>query len=151
MEIIEREPDSTDALVLMNELSSILEGITGDSGRNSFNSEDVRRPRSLFVIAYIQGEAVGCGAIRPIDKNTAEVKRMYAKLKRKGIGSKILDYLENEAHKMGYKKLILETRQINQKAVQFYKSKSYLRIHNYGKYIGCSEAVCFEKSLNDWH
>ncbi|MDF2854117.1 MAG: acetyltransferase [Sphingobacterium multivorum] len=149
VEIIVQDPSSTEALSLMNELSSTLEAITGNTGRHSFNEDDVRKPRALFAIAYIQGEAVGCGAIRPINENTAEIKRMYAKVKGRGIGGEILDYLENKARKMGYIKLILETRLINQNAVQFYERKSYHRILNYGKYAGHSESVCFEKNLNN--
>lgn len=148
MEIIDQDPTSKDALLLMDELSNTLEAITGNSGRHSFNNDDVCKPRSLFAIAYIQGKAVGCGAIRPIDENTAEVKRMYARVKGKGVGGKILHYLENKARKMGYAKLILETRWINQKAVQFYEGKSYQRISNYGKYVDRSESACFEKIMN---
>lgn len=65
----------------MNELSECLQSITGDS-ENSFNATDVYNDKSTFVIARNQnGEAVGCGAFRPVDKTTAEVKRMYAKEK----------------------------------------------------------------------
>ncbi|MDF2911686.1 MAG: acetyltransferase [Sporolactobacillus laevolacticus] len=149
MKILKRDSNEPDALELMNELSKVLEKITGSSGRGSFNIEDVRSPRSLFAVAYLQEEAVGCGAIRPIDETTAEVKRMYARLSGKGIGSALLDYLEIEAQKMGYTKLILETRVINRKAVLFYESKSYKRIQNYGKYANRPESVCFEKKLVD--
>ncbi|MCR8843054.1 GNAT family N-acetyltransferase [Paenibacillus sp. SC116] len=80
----------------MDLLSDTLQSITGDSGKNSFDLADVCVPRSIFVIARNQdGEPIGCGAIRPIDNNTAELKRMFAKLKSHGVGSAILNYLEN--------------------------------------------------------
>ena len=61
----------------------------GSSGRSSFNPRDICGERAVFVIARNQdGEAVGCGAIRPMDENTAEVKRMYAKEKRLSSGQK---------------------------------------------------------------
>lgn len=87
------DPNTPDAISLMNELSNVLELITGSSGKNSFNPDDIRVSRAVFVIARNQnGEAVGCGAIRPIDENIAEVKRVYAKNKDNGIGSQILFY-----------------------------------------------------------
>ncbi len=84
--IMEENPYHPDALQLFEELSQSLESITGNSGKGSFDLNDVSVPRALFVIARNQnGEAVGCGAIRPIDQNIAEVKRMYARTKGEGI------------------------------------------------------------------
>lgn len=148
MRIIETQPNTQDAISLMEKLSNSLEVITGDSGKNSFNSNDVCVPRSLFVVAYNEdGEAIGCGAIRPINEDVAEVKRMFAKTKAIGVGSEILHYLENHAQKLGYSALWLETRLINKRAVSFYEKKGYHRISNYGKYVNKSEAVCFEKNI----
>jgi len=149
MRIIERSPMDADAIILMEELSKTLISITGDSGKNSFNSDDVCISRSLFVIAYDESdEAVGCGAIRPIDENIAEVKRMFAKVKTKGVGSNILSYLEIEAKKLGYSSLYVETRIINEHAVSFYKNRGYCKISNYGKYTNNTKAICFEKKLD---
>jgi ribosomal protein S18 acetylase RimI-like enzyme len=49
---------------------------------------------------------------------------------------------------MGYSELWLETRLINHKAVRFYEKNGYVRIENYGPYIGRKEAVCFSKALH---
>ncbi|MDD3223662.1 MAG: GNAT family N-acetyltransferase [Clostridium sp.] len=148
MRIIETQPNEQDAINLMEELSKNLEFITGDSGKNSFNSKDVCVPRSLFVVAYNEnGEAIGCGAIRPVTEYVAEVKRMFAKTKSIGVGSEILQYLEKKAQKLGYSALWIETRLINKRAVAFYEKKGYHRISNYGKYVNKPEAVCFEKNI----
>jgi GNAT superfamily N-acetyltransferase len=148
MKIIEKKPNESDAILLMEELSQTLEAITGASGKNSFNSEDVCVPRSLFVIAYDEKEEpVGCGAIRPIDENVAELKRMFAKVKTKGVGTQILSYLEMQAKRLGYSTILLETRLINEDAVLFYKKNGYSKIPNYGKYAGNPKAICFGKKL----
>lgn len=148
MRIVERSPREADAINLMEELSEALRSIAGDSGKNSFNSDDVCVPRSLFVITYDESEkAIGCGAIRPINENIAEVKRMFAKVKTKGVGSEILSYLEIEAKKLGYSAIWLETRLINEQAVLFYKKRGYHKISNYGKYVNNTKAICFEKKL----
>lgn len=90
---------------------------------------------------------MGCGAIRPIDENIGEVKRMYSKFPGKRIGQTILSFLENKAKAIGYSDLVLETRVKNQEAIQFYQKQEYKVIPNYGKYTDRPEAICFGKSL----
>ncbi|WP_202866419.1 GNAT family N-acetyltransferase [Cohnella sp. AR92] len=142
------DPNSNDARALMELLSDNLQSITGDSGKNSFDVTDVTVPRSLFVVARNQqGEPIGCGAIRPIDTNIAELKRMYAKSKSNGVGTAILSYLEEQSLNFGYSQIWLETRLVNQKAVSFYENKGYMRIDNYGKYLNREECICLGKFL----
>lgn len=146
--IKEERIDTEDAAMLLDELSDTLERITGRSGRASFKLEDVTVPRSLFVVARDEsGQAVGCGAIRPFNDNTAEVKRVYARVKSSGIGRKIVSFLEKSAKNFGYKYVCIETGIVNKKAVNFYKSMGYYVIDNYGKYINNEKSICFEKKL----
>lgn len=66
-----------------------------------------------------------------------------------GVGKALLNFLEKSAKNMGYAELWLETREVNYKAVNFYKNNGYVSIENYGPYIGREEAVCFSKVLRD--
>jgi GNAT superfamily N-acetyltransferase len=148
IQVIEYDINSDAAYVLLQELSNTLHLITGNSGEASFNKKDVLEDRSIFVIATIENEPIGCGAIRRIDDYTAEVKRMYARKNKYGVGTCILNYLENKAKDYGYTTLICETRKINQGAVAFYLKNGFHIIENYGKYVGHDEAVCFEKKID---
>lgn len=149
MRIVETHPNASEATLLLNELSEELESITGNSGKSSFNENDVYVPRSLFVVAYSDNdEPIGCGAIRPISEDIAEVKRVFARVKGRNVGTEVLNYLETQAKKMGYSTLWLETRLINKRAVVFYENRGYHRIPNYGKYENRTEAICFEKNLD---
>lgn len=146
--ILPVDPYQQEAAGLMEELSRCLEAITGDSGQSSFQPEDVCGERAVFVIARdAAGKAVGCGAIRPLQEEIAEVKRMYAGEPGRGIGSRLLAYLEQQAVSFGYTALWLETRLVNHAAVAFYERQNYHRIDNYGHYAGHPESVCFEKRL----
>lgn len=146
--ITAESPFSADGISLMEELSRRLQSITGDSGKNSFDPHDVCQHKAIFVIAREEsGAAVGCGAFRPMNDTTAEVKRMYAKEQGRGIGGQILSYLELQAHLMGYTALRLETRTVNTGAVSFYERHGYRVIPNYGKYEKRTDSVCFEKAL----
>ena len=144
--VVAESPFTDEAATLLEELSVTLANISGSSGKASFDLTDMLQDRALFAVARdATGLAVGCGAIRPIDKQTGEVKRMYARPGTKGVGAAILAFLESYAAEAGYQRLILETRRINQRAVAFYRSKGYSTIENYGKYVGNDLAICFEK------
>nr|WP_242841152.1 GNAT family N-acetyltransferase [Clostridium akagii] len=86
--------------------------------------------------------------MRQINENIAEVKRLFAKTSKMGIGTEVLLYLETQARKLGYHALCLETRLINEQAVSFYENRGYYNIRNYGKYINNPKAICFEKKIN---
>jgi len=141
-------PDEEKVLAITEELSENLYLRFGSDGKNSFQDWENENSNFVFVIAEINNEIVGCGAIRPIDQNIGEVKRMYAKYPGKKIGQTILGFLENEAVNLGYTNLVLETRVKNESAVHFYQKQGYKVIPNYGKYIDRPEAICLEKSLN---
>jgi len=141
-------PDEEKVLAITEELSENLYLRFGSDGKNSFQDWENENLNFVFVIAEINNEIVGCGAIRPIDQNIGEVKRMYAKYPGKKIGQTILGFLENEAVNLGYTNLVLETRVKNESAVHFYQKQGYKVIPNYGKYIDRPEAICLEKSLN---
>jgi GNAT superfamily N-acetyltransferase len=142
------DPEHPDALALVDELSAALAAITGDSGKSSFSAADTRVARSLFVVARSdEGALLGCGALRPLDGAVGEVKRMYARPGRRGVGAALLGFIEREAAKFGYRELWLETRRVNTRALGFYRRHGYGEIANYGKYVGREEAVCLGKRL----
>lgn len=142
------DPQTPDAVLLLEELSEQLSLITGSSGRASFDVNDVRGERAVFAVARdVDGKPVGCGALRPLEDNVAELKRMYSRRTAPGIGAAVLAYLEARARQLGYAALRLETRVVNQRAVAFYERLGYVRIASFGRYVGRAEAVCFEKRL----
>ncbi len=121
------------------------EGSTGD-----FHPDDVTVPRSAFIIAWVDGEAVGCGAIRPMDDTRyAEVKRMYVRpgYRGRGISRRILVDLEERARDFGYGFLQLETGVLQPEAIGLYESAGFYRIPNFGIYGEESLSVCYEKEL----
>ncbi|CUI06146.1 GNAT family N-acetyltransferase [Massilia antarctica] len=144
------DPDSLDARILIEELSAALAAITGDSGKASFSADDARLARSLFVVARDQaGQALGCAALRPLDGDVGEVKRMFARPGTNGVGAALLAHVEQAAQGFGYRQLWLETRKVNTRAVGFYEKHGYATIPGYGKYVGRDEAVCLGKLLRD--
>lgn len=141
------DPGGADARLLIEELNAALAAITGDSGANSFDADDVRGARAAFVLARdAAGVAVGCGALRPLSGKVAELKRMYAR-PGSGAGALLLAALETRARELGYAALWLETRHVNARAVGFYRRHGYQPIDNYGKYAGRAECACLGRQL----
>ena len=96
------DPHSPDSHYLTEKLSAELATITGDSGKSNFTSDSMNGDRSLWALARnIKGEAIGCGAIRPLTGNIAELKRMFSDRSSPGIGNALLTFLETSAKRMG--------------------------------------------------
>jgi GNAT superfamily N-acetyltransferase len=105
--------------------------------------------RSAFLVATIAGQVVGCGALQPLDPETAEVKRMYVtrSWRRQGLGAMILAALVEAARTHGYRQLRLETGDRQPEALALYASAGFRRIEPYGAYIDDPASVCYEKML----
>jgi N-acetylglutamate synthase-like GNAT family acetyltransferase len=84
-------------------------------------------PGGDFLVVTINKIVVGMGALKKLDKNTAEIKRMRVDQKYQGkkIGSKILDTLIERAKKLGFKKIVLDTTNKQLVAQKLYESRGF--------------------------
>ncbi|TDT59484.1 acetyltransferase (GNAT) family protein [Enterobacter sp. AG5470] len=140
-------PSDPACLQLQDALSNTLQALTGSSGRASFDTQ-AWGENDFFLLAQDDNQyAVGCVAVRYLADSIGEIKRMYARPGTRGVGAQLLHALEAKALTQGYRSLWLETRRINQRALDFYLRHGYRIRENYGRYIGNAEAVCFEKTL----
>jgi len=147
LRVVAADPASDDALRLIAQLDAALAQITGDSGASSFDPRDVQGHGAAFAIAYEDsGRAVGCGALRVLEGDTGELKRMYAQ-PGSCAGAVILAALEQRAIACGYRRLWLSTRRVNTRAVGFYERHGYARVAPWGRYIGREVSVCLGRDL----
>jgi len=147
LEIRNASADGPDAEGLIDELSDFLELVTGRSGRASFNAADVEGPQAASVVAYDACDPVGCGGIRPLGDDVAEVKRVYSRRRGEGVGGKVLIALEARARALGYSRLVVETGRSNEGGGAVLPRAPLRRAENYGRYRERPESVCFEKRL----
>ncbi|MFC3991873.1 GNAT family N-acetyltransferase [Actinoplanes siamensis] len=103
----------------------------------------------IFLVAERAGEALGCGALRRLDANSAEIKRMYVTPASRGSGvsTAILRALEAAARERGWTTMRLETGSEQPEAIRFYQREGYREIPLFGKYVGSPISRCFERSL----
>ncbi len=107
--------------------------------------------RSVFLVARLNGEAVGCGGLRPWDDSVAEIKRMYVAPvgRRRGVARRMLAELERNARQLGYGRIRLETGVLQPEAQALYESVGFQRIPAFAPYVGNPSSVCFEKVISD--
>ena len=84
-------------------------------------------PRGRLLVARVDGEVVGIGALQPVGPGTAEIKRMYVRPQARGlgIGRVILDRLLADARTIGYRVVRLETAPFMAEAHALYRSMGF--------------------------
>ena len=105
---------------------------------------------TIAVVAWLDGEAVGCGAFKPITEgDTVEIKRMFVQpaFRGQGMATKILAKLEQIAVEQGYHTARLETGNAQPEAVGLYEKLGFRPIPCFGVYAGMPSSLCFEKPL----
>ena len=140
--------DDQDFIDLVKELDTYLKITDGDE-HDFYNQFNGIESLQSVLVAYYNNKPVGCGAFKPYDHESVEVKRMYLKPENRGSGiaADILKTLEISAKEGGYKRTVLETGKRQLEAVKFYHKSGYRRIPNYGQYVQMDNSYCFEKRL----
>lgn len=152
LDIRAANPCGRDAARLISRLSAELAAMYPeypDSGAGNFRPTDAAGPGSAFLIAWLGDRPVGCAAVRPMEPGVAEFKRMYVEpdVRGRGIARRLLAELEVLAGKMGYATVRLETGLRQPAAMRVVESLGYVRIPNYGIYVGNALSACYEKRL----
>jgi putative acetyltransferase len=104
-------PESRDAQRLIQQLDEELYVRYPQHAVHRLHASEATNRQGIFVVARIAGQAVGCGAVRPLRGDIGGVKRMFVETGFRGrnIGRKILETLETAARGEGFKALRLET------------------------------------------
>src|SRR3954463_8529641 len=151
LDIRREELASRSAQQLILALNAELEDRYPEEGANFFrlDPEEVVEGRGAFLIAYIEGRPVGCGAVRRVEPTVAEIKRMYVdpSARNRRVGRRIVDALEGEARRLGAKRLLLEPGPRQPEAIALDQHAGFSEIPLYGEYIGSQFSVCMAKDL----
>jgi GNAT superfamily N-acetyltransferase len=92
--------------------------------------DELSRPRGLVLIARKVGEPVGCGAVKLLELDLAEIKRMWVaeSVRGDGFGGRMLDALETKAVEAGKSVARLETNRMLSAAVAMYRNHGYREV-----------------------
>jgi len=148
MQILRTTSENVDFQNLVKKLDAYLALMDGEDHAfyDQFNKIDALKN---CIVVFKDDKAVACGAIKPLNENSMEVKRMFTlpEYRVNGFAVVILEELEKWAKESEYEKTVLETGKLQLEAVALYKKCGYEIIPNYGQYIGVENSICFEKSL----
>jgi putative acetyltransferase len=141
-----------DSRALIAALNAELSAIYPEPGANHFRLDpnEIASGNGAFLVAYRNDVAVGCGAVRLLDAETGELKRMYVSPdeRGRGVGRLLVAELEAEARTLGARRLVLETGTRQHAALALYRAAGFSLIPLYGEYLSSPDtSICMGKEL----
>jgi ribosomal protein S18 acetylase RimI-like enzyme len=92
-------------------------------------------PSGDLLLAMINGEAVGCVALRALDPAKLEMKRLYVRPSTRGmgLGKRLVEAAISAARQGGYAELRLDTLDTMAGAQALYRALGFVEISPYGE------------------
>jgi len=99
----------------------------------SADPDELSPPHGAFLVARLDGVAIGCGAIKTLARRCGEIKRMWVDSRARGlgVGQRLLDALEARALDLGLTTLRLDTNRSLAEARALYARNGYREIAPY--------------------
>ncbi len=91
------------------------------------------QPSGRLALARIDGEPAGCIALRPIDSQRCEAKRLFVRpsFRGQGIGRELLHWIIAEARNAGYAELMGDTLPSMSEALAMYQRLGFREVGPY--------------------
>lgn len=134
VEIAVADPDQPTARYCLREyfaeLNRRFDGGFDPDGSLPADAADMRLPAGLFLVAMLNDEPIGCGALKFHGDRPAELKRMWVSpsVRGLGVGRRLLEQLERLAGEQGARCVRLETNRELTEAVRMYSSAGYREV-----------------------
>jgi putative acetyltransferase len=118
---------------------------------HALDLEALRKPEITFWSAWEGRDLAGCGALKELDAQYAEVKSMRTvkAFLRKGVASQILAHIIDVAQQRGYKRLSLETGTVSafEPAHRLYSSYGFKHCGPFADYVEDPNSIFMTKEL----
>lgn len=90
-------------------------------------------PEGTMILALVDGESAGCIALRKSSEGIAEMKRLFVRDDYRGlhIGKRLVQLILEEAARLGYSYIRLDTLSTMKEAVSLYQSFGFYEIAPY--------------------
>lgn len=95
-------------------------------------------PEGRLYIVFCDEKPVGCIALRKLDNEKCEMKRLYINSKYRGnhIGNMLIERIIADAKEIGYKYMLLDTLPFLKNAIHRYKQYGFYEIPRYNNSPG---------------
>lgn len=90
-------------------------------------------PEGALLLAFLDGQAAGCIALRKVSEDIAEMKRLYVRKPYRGygLGRQLAQMIIDKAKSLGYSSIRLDTVPSMQAAQHLYSSLGFYDIEPY--------------------
>lgn len=147
--IHEIRADQPEATALIAELDAELTLLYPGFPVHGLYPGEESDPKFRFWVMREGAQPIGCGALRRLTPDAAELKRMFVQRahRRRGLARLLLQWIEARAREDGVQFLRLETGDGQPEAEALYRTAGYTDIPPFAKYIDHPGSICLEKRL----
>jgi len=123
--------------------------VGGAENRILFAEHNLSETVDTVLICYDGEIPIACAGLRRYSETDVEVKRVWVQPTYRGnkIAKHMMFLLHDKAEEQGYKRVILQTREIMEDAVKLYEYLGYSRIDNYPPYDHLEGAICMARDV----
>jgi putative acetyltransferase len=132
VDISREDLDSPQALTLIDALDEELSARYPEPEASfcELALEETMSTNGAFLVGYLDGRPVACGAVRRIADDAAEIVRMYVRpdVRRRGLARAVLGELERIARELGARRLVLTTGRRQPEALSLYRGAGFAQL-----------------------
>jgi len=149
IDIAVEDPAQPDVAPLLQASDAYMASLYPAESNHMLDVASLRQPQVAFLVARVDGEALGCGALLDSGEGWAEVKRMFVSPAARGLklGRRLLDEIEAIAARRGVRVLRLEMGGLQPEALGLYRSAGFVEIGPFGAYGPDPLSLFMEKTL----
>lgn len=150
MLLITREkPCQREIVRILRHADAYVDALYPGEASRMLDAIALSEPEVRFFAAREEGQVIGCGALILGDRRQGELKRIFVEPKHRGrgIGSAIIQHIEEAARQEGVRVIRLETGTRQPEALRLYERAGYTKRGPFGCYDLDPLSVFFEKCL----
>lgn len=128
--------DSPEAIALTDAVQAEYVVRYGEVDETPVVAPEFAPPSGEFLVAFLDGQPLGCGGFRTVAAGVCEMKRLYVApaARGRGVARGLLAALEQRAAAAGCHQLVLETGSKQPEALALYASSGYTPVPAFGTY-----------------
>jgi putative acetyltransferase len=143
------DPGQAEVAALLEAGDAYMASLYPAESNHMLDIASLQRPEVTFLVARVDGRALGCGAVVSSGEGWAEIKRMFVSPAARGLklGRRLLGEIEAIAFESGTRLLRLETGAKQPEALALYRSAGFVEIGPFGSYRPDPLSLFMEKPL----